>query len=134
MMYVCKSYYLVNWFVLDIEKHALILPKHFLFVLHKKNSHINIDLLKKCSYFSENSDKQILRTFLFSLLWACKSIISLNKCKYQWKLSRNLLIYYISLQQTVIGVVVSVLGTLINTSSAGTGSNSTIGIQSSGSV
>jgi hypothetical protein len=32
---------------------------------------------------------------------------------------------------TVVGVVVSVLGTLINTSSAGTGLNPTIGIQSS---
>jgi hypothetical protein len=32
---------------------------------------------------------------------------------------------------TVVGVVVSVLGTLINASSAGTGSNPTIGIQSS---
>jgi hypothetical protein len=32
---------------------------------------------------------------------------------------------------TVVGVVVSVLGTLINTSSAGTGSNPTIGIQCS---
>jgi hypothetical protein len=32
---------------------------------------------------------------------------------------------------TVVGVVVSVLGTLINASSAGTGSNPIIGIQSS---
>jgi hypothetical protein len=34
-------------------------------------------------------------------------------------------------EKTVVGVVVSVLSTLANTSSAGTGSNPTIGIQSS---
>jgi hypothetical protein len=41
------------------------------------------------------------------------------------------LIIWIDYLDTVVGVVVSVLGTLINTSSAGTGSNPTIGIQSS---
>jgi hypothetical protein len=45
--------------------------------------------------------------------------------------SNSLLYTVVGVAHTVVGVVVIVLGTLTNTSSAGTGSNPTINIQSS---
>jgi hypothetical protein len=60
-------------------------------------------------------------------------LIRLNNfyTRLQQSLGHNTVKYIRYIVHTVVGVVVRVLGTLINTSSAGTGSNPTIGIQSS---